>query len=826
MMKVLFTSLVLLFCLSFNLAQAPSIPKKQTQAMRSTQSVKIDGLLDEEVWSLAPASHSFIQNSPTPGVAPSQPTEVKVLYDNTAIYIGALLHDARPDSIFKEMTERDQFGNSDWFAVIFDPYRDGNNGVGFAVTPTGIQLDTKFSPTSRGGGFGGILYSGERTWDAVWDSEAKITDKGWIVEMKIPYSALRFPNMQEQVWHINFVREIRRHRELSYWNEVNPNLEGYLNQSGVISGIVDVKSPLRLSATPFIAFYEENLYDKSNSPKSAWSRSINGGMDVKYGINDAFTLDMTLIPDFGQVRTDNRVLNLSPFEIRFDENRQFFTEGTELFNKGGLFYSRRVGGQPIHYSDTYDATGEEEVVSNPSETQLINATKVSGRTNSGLGIGVFNAVSARTTATIRNKETSAEREVESSPLTNYNILVLDQNLPNNSYVTFTNTNVMRNGETYDANATGARVLFRNKAQSLAVDGRLNVSQKYFSDFSDFGHSFFTRIARTKGKLQGGIGYSQESFDYDPNDLGFLFNPNEKNVFTWVEFNQAEPFGKFNEARIEFNVDYGRLYKPDVFSDFGMGFESFMLTKSRFAFGIFTWFQPFETFDYFEPRTTDFSRYYRFPTSFNLGGFISTDYRKKFAFDLEGNYRKFNESGRRRFNLSISPRLRVNDQLSFTLSIGSYNFKNDVGYVTKRDNGDIIFGIRDNVTVENTFNATYIFSNRMSFSFRLRHYWSKAEYHRLVRLDEEGRLAPTDLVRFSDNSYDFFSVDAVYRWRFAPGSDIYIVWKNNTEGYADEPDRVLYSYRDGASDLWDLPQRNNLSLKLIYFLDYLYLKKKD
>ena len=180
-------------------------------------------------------------------------------------------------------------------------------------------------------------------------------------------------------------------------------------------------------------------------------------MDIRYGINDAFTLDMTLIPDFGEAISDNQVLNLGPFEVRFDENRQFFKEGIELFNKGNLFYSRRIGGAPLNYSSLGDMISEgDSILFNPSETQLINATKVSGRNTNGLGIGVFNAVSARSVAEVIGANDEI-REVETNPLTNYNVLVLDQNLKNNSSVSFVNTNVLRFGSEYDANVSAGLI---------------------------------------------------------------------------------------------------------------------------------------------------------------------------------------------------------------------------------------------------------------------------------------------------------------------------------------------------------------------------------
>ena len=815
------------FCFfnSVLLSQAPVIVQKTMEAFRVECQVKVDGMLDEDCWRGVTPVSGFVQNMPYPGTSPTFPTEVMVLYDDGALYIGARLYDAQPDSIFKEMSERDRFANTDWFGVFIDAYRDGNNGYGFAVTPTGIQKDLKFSTNSGGGGFGGIVSAGDSNWDAVWDAATAITAEGWVVEMKIPYSSIRFPSEEEQVWGINFAREIRRLREVSYWNEVDPDIQGYLNQSGLIKGIYHIQSPVRLSATPFFSVYAENYYDKNRSPKSSWGRSFNGGMDIKYGISDAFTLDMTLVPDFGQVRSDNEVLNLSPFEVRFDENRQFFTEGTELFNKGGLFYSRRVGGRPLHYSDVYDQLADnEEVESNPATSQLINATKVSGRTARGLGIGVFNAIAAREYATIRNTETGEKRSFQTSPLTNYNILVFDQNLPNNSYLSLINTNVWREGADYEANVTGTRFQLRNQEQSYAFDGKAVLTQKYHPGNTELGYSYFAGVRKTSGVFQWNAGYKVESSDYDPNDLGFIFSPNERSLDGGVSYNINEPFGKFHEAHLSLDFLYRRLQQPDVFVRTNFGLNSWMVTASRIGFGIFAGVDPVGEDDYFEPRTGDFSRYYHVPPSFSFGGFISSDYRKKFAMDLNLNYGKFTEGGRYRVNIGVSPRYRVNDRLSFTVSLRSSNSFNGVGYVSTRANGDIIFGTRKNITVSTLLKSSYIFSNNMSFSLRVRHYWSKAEYEQFHLLTEDGGLAGTDYDEFSDSSFDSFTVDAVYRWRFAPGSDIFIVWKNNTSSFDYEEDQVIYNYKSGWSHLKDFPQSNSLSLKIIYYLDYLYFKK--
>ncbi len=827
-MKFLSVFLASFLLLSNDLAsQAPLIKKKFLSAIRTEGSIKIDGELDEMEWQKAPIAENFVQNSPRPGKTPIFRTEVKVLYDNTAIYIGAVMHDNRPDSIFQELTERDNIGNSDWFAVLLDPYRDGINGVGFAITPRGVQFDTKYSSTSGGrNNWGGILGAGERSWDAVWDSQAKITDNGWVVELKIPFSALRFPKAKEQVWNINFVRQLRRHRELCFWNEVNPDITGYLNQSGEVIGISDIEPPIRLSATPFVAVYGENYYNRNNNPKSSWGRSFSGGMDIKYGINDAFTLDMTLIPDFGQVRSDNEVLNLSPYEVRYDENRQFFTEGTELFNKGGLFYSRRVGGRPIKRSlVSRNLKAGEVIVVNPLESQLINATKLSGRTNKGLGLGLFNAISSSASATVENRETGDSREIETGPMTNYNIVVIDQNLKNNSFISLINTNVLRLGDDYDANVTGTSFNFKNAKQSFAYGGKGVVSQKYFSDRTDLGHAASFDIGKTSGKLQWGASYDHESPAYDINDLGFMRHANNRAMSGKVTFRQNQPFGNFNDAQSSFNIQYERLYAPDVFTGLSVHLDGWASTKKGFAFGLNLTAWPIEENDYFEPRTSDYSRFYKTPESIMVRGWFSTDFRKKFTMDVFSNFRYINAEGQYSYGANSTARYRANDRLSFSLSLRSSKGINSVGYVTKRSNGDIIFGVRDNISLENVFTTKYAFNHLMSFSFRLRHYWAKAEYHSFGKLDLDGSLSATDFNSFSDNSFNTFTIDAAYRWRFAPGSDLFLVWKNNTAVYSSARDNISYDYMESLQNLGNLPQSNSLSVKLIYYLDYFSLKNR-
>lgn len=815
MKKLKLTGLLTIFCLTLfaqentKTTNPTTAESKTTEAVRIENPLKIDGVLGEPEWLNVPVATDFVENQPTPGTAPTYTSEVKVTYDNTAIYIGAKLYDSQPDSVAKELSQRDRLLNTDWFGVFLDPYQDGINGVSFILTPSGVQFDAKYS-----------TFGEDTSWDAVWEGEAQITEDGWVAEFKIPYSAIRFPKVDRQTWSINFGRRIARLGEKYFWSEVNPEVDGFLNQAGKISGINNIKSPVRLSATPFAATYFQNYYDKNGEPTSSWGRSFNGGMDIKYGINDAFTLDMTLIPDFGEARSDNQVLNLSPFEVRFNENRQFFTEGVELFNKGGLFYSRRLGGRPLNQHKVYNELKDgETIVENPSNVQLLNATKISGRTNSGLGIGFLNATAAETNAIIENPELG-QREVMTSPLTNYNVLVFDQNLKNNSFATLINTTVLRSGADYDANVTGGVLRLNNKKRSYQFSAEGALSQKYFSNSdTDLGHSFEIEFGKTNGNLNFELGYSEESDTYDPNDLGFLYNNNERQIDFWVNYNQYKPFLFFNRGNVGLWTGYTRLYAPNEFAQYGINAWAWGQTKNFFNIEVWGYGEPVEAVDWFEARTP--GRFYKEPTNINGGFWMSTDQRKAFQIQGSANFQSHNEPGRGRIRFSIGPRYRVSDKFNFNMNISRSRFKNDVGYVNSTEAGEVIFGRRNRTVVVNNLNVNYTFTNNMALTFRGRHYWQKVNYKSYHLLEENGRLGATAYNGDHNSRFNAFTIDMIYRWRFAPGSDIFIVWKNSIFG-ADN--LIEMDYFENTRGLFENPQTNSLSVKVVYFLDYLNVVK--
>jgi hypothetical protein len=535
---------------------------------------------------------------------------------------------------------------------------------------------------------------------------------------------------------------------------------------------------------------------------------------------------MTLIPDFGQVRSDDKIYNFSPFEIRYDERRQFFTEGTELFNKGGIFYSRRVGGQPKGYNKPYEELNEnEQVVENPGQTKLINASKISGRTSGGLGIGAFNAISANTWATIQDTVTGESRRIMTQGFTNYNTFVLDQNLRNNSYIDFLNTNYFMPTEGYTANVTGATFKFANKKYTYAFSGDGFISQKYYShDSPDLGCRYSLSFGKISGNFQ--FDYSQllETDTYDPNDMGFnVINNRFKNAFS-MQYNLYEPFWKvlnwFNYGQVSYNT----LYNDLAYTSLEIYAESNTTTTKHLSFGANGDFSPIASHDYYEPRVEGWM--YIAPAYGNLTNWISTDYRKKFAVDvaLSGYIAPKIKSSA--YGINVEPRYRISDRILLLYHFYYENILNDVGYVDQSEdslgNLSIYFGRRDRLSITNILEANYMISSSMSIDLRARHYWVSAPYYSFSTLRRDGALQPADYPDDPDVNYNLFNIDLTYIWNFAPGSQISIMWKNavNTFDNDIEPD-FLRNFRKTVNS----SASNSFSVRILYYLDALYFKKK-
>ncbi|MFV8440859.1 DUF5916 domain-containing protein [Flavobacterium sp. LB2P44] len=785
--------------------------KKVLQTKFISESIAIDGTLDETIWQSASIANDFIMFEPDNGkkIPENKRTEVKILYDNEAIYVGAIMYDENPDKILKEITQRDDFGTSDIFGIFINGYNDGQQDFQFFVNAADGQADCITTDTN------GEDYS----WDAVWKSKAVITDKGWIVEMRIPYAALRFSNENKQTWGLNFFREIRRDRHKYTWNFIDSKLGTFTQQTGVLEGIANIKPPTRLFLLPYSSFYA------NASAGQKTFGTLKGGLDLKYGINDAFTLDMILIPDFGQTKYDDQILNLGPFEQQFNENRPFFTEGTDLFSKGNLVYSRRIGGNPSNYPSI---AANEEIIDNPASVNLLNALKISGRTKNGLGIGILNAVTEKTSASIRNTDTQEVRKEVVEPLANYNVLVLDQRFRKNSSIAFVNTNVTRNGNFRDGNVTALVWDLNTKKNTYNLAGDLKYS--YINSTEDKkGISSQLNFSETSGKFRYGIGGDITTKFFDNNDLGINFETNYYSIYGNTSYRILNPTKYFNSfnARInaysQFQKQTGKVQSSNI------NFQINSNTKKNHYLGIGIDANPLETFDYYEPRTPN--RYVIRPTK--IGGFIyiSTNYNNSFAVDFNPSYAAFDETGRNSYGFSIGPRYRFNDKLSLNYKFNFFRQNNNKGYIDSVNDdmnattpNTILFANRNVITYSNTLSGKYSLNSQMTFNISLRQYWSYAENKNALSLGENGRL--TEFSGYTTNknsSFYSWNADLSYSWWFAPGSQVSVLYRNNAARFERN---INKEFEDNVTNLLNNDALSHVfSISVRYFIDYNQVKNK-
>lgn len=821
--EVLKYILTVLFLFTALLGKA-QISKKSFEATRTDAEIKIDGVFDEAAWQNAPILSDFVQRRPAPGEPSERRSEVRLLYDDEAIYIAAKLYEKKED-IFNLLTNRDNIGNSDYFGVTIDPFKAGLNGVGLFVTVAGVQYDAQYS-----NGGNERIWRNDESWNAVWLSDTKINDDHWTVEYKIPYAVLRFNSQDIQEWGINFFRKTNVINEDSFWNPIDPQIDGFLNQAGEVKNLKNIETPTRLFFYPYVS----TVFTRSTATGFV-DPQLNGGMDIKYGINDAFTLDATLIPDFSGVRSDNQVLNLSPFEVRFDEQRQFFTEGVELFNKAGLFYSRRIGS--TFGNMTEELRNDEQVIVRPQAAQLLNASKISGRTNSGLGIGFFNAVTDRTFVTVQNTETGAVREVEADPMTNFNVLVLDQNLKNNSSITFTNNSVLRSKNGDDANVSGLNLNLNDPTLTWRLRGFYAYSRIASRNIEmthrdlKTGYKYFLQFSKTRGNFQFQVSRNFETDNYDINDLGFQRRANriEHRLETsWIQF---QPQGIFNDYRFRLSAEHNKIYNPNQFADWNTSF-SFNYGLKNFWGGSFdVRANPSESIDIFEARTPGYI--FKRPASYSYGFNLRTDGRKALRFFTRGRIWQRPDWNQRVVSGNISARLRIGTRLELNHNIDVNNRENDRGYVTKLRNDDgslsnVVIGVRDVRNLTNTLSSSYIFTNRMGLTFRLRHYWSRVEYSDFLEITESDELRDLDYTGIDpqsgdplhDRNFNQFNIDMEYNWQFRPGSEIRVIWKRSI---GTDDLRTNLNFFENFDNTFTAPNFDTITVRMVYFIDYLKIR---
>jgi hypothetical protein len=413
---------VVVFLVLSSLARAEvnsaSRPFHVLHAIHASEKITLDGILNEEAWNKSSPAIDFTQRDPDEGKEATERTELRVAYDNTAVYFGVRLFDKEPKKIVSRLSRRDDYADSDMLTIQLSPYHDGLTGALFQVSAGGVQRDAIISND---------VFT-DYSWEGVWESAVRIDDSGWCAEIRIPFSQLRFPASGTHLWGINASRFIHRKNESVWLHRVDKKDSGTASRMDDLDGIDGLEAHKHLELMPYIVGRSEFIKPlSSNDPFNDGSRqSGTAGIDIKYGLSSNFTLDATINPDFGQVEVDPAVVNLSAFETYFPEKRPFFLEGANIFNNFGhggansnwrfgssdpnLFYSRRIGRFPqgMAFGDYIDC---------PTGTTILGAGKLTGKTRNGWTLGLIEAVTARENADVMQNGNHSTQEVE--PLTNY-----------------------------------------------------------------------------------------------------------------------------------------------------------------------------------------------------------------------------------------------------------------------------------------------------------------------------------------------------------------------------------------------------------------------
>jgi len=546
----------------------------------------IDGNLDDPAWQSAEWATDFIQHEPYEGNPPSQETAFKILYDDDNVYVAFRAFDTNPDSIVRRLTRKDDI-DGDFVGIMFDSYLDYRTAFAFIVSSAGVKMDLIISNDGE---------NEDDTWDPIWWVKTSVDDKGWTAEMKIPLSQLRFDKDKEQIWGLEAIRSLYRKDEKSFWQHIPRDAPGFVHLFGELHGLSDITPKKQIEIAPYVVASTERFKKEEANPFATGKlNGINAGIDGKIGVTNNMIIDFTLNPDFGQVEADPSRVNLSAFEIFFEEKRPFFIEGKNIFNSPlnffddddlgaeNLFYSRRIGRSPQHWPDLED----NEYADVPTSTTILGAAKLTGKTKNGLSVGILESVTANEKAEI-DKE--SERRFETvEPLTNYSVTRIQKDYNKGNTIlggVFTTTNRSIKDPALNFLHTSAytggfdfshswkertysvmiKTCFSHvKGSQDALIRTQKSSARYFqrpdNDYAklDSGRTYLAGHGGTVavGKFANGHWrYAGFIFWKSPglelNDIGFMTQADWIMQVLWAGYRIWEPFSIFRELNINFN----------------------------------------------------------------------------------------------------------------------------------------------------------------------------------------------------------------------------------------------------------------------------------
>jgi len=811
-------------------------------ATRTAIKPRIDGKINDECWSQGVWSGDFTQQQPHQAKAPSQRTEIKILYDNDNLYIATKCYDNEPEKIRPILGRRDALAG-DISGVAIDSYHDKQTAYEFNVTAAGQKVDLLHLGS----------YGWDFNWNAVWEGKAFVGDSLWSSEMRIPFSQIRFTEQENQVWGMHIWRWIDRLQEESQWKLIPVDAPAMVYLFGELRGIEGISHKKNFEIMP----YASAKFVPNSSPDKSLKWGV--GLDGKIGITSNFTVDYTINPDFGQVEADPSVLNLTAFETFYEEKRPFFLEGNSIldFKMGDdlLFYSRRIGQAPSYYPNVEPG----QTVSMPENTTILSALKLTGKTKKGLSVGVVQSFTARENSTVYSADKNEKVAVE--PFTNFMVGRIKQDMNNgNTVIGGMVTSSIRNirdvqldflpGSSY----TGGLDLEHNwKNRKYFVDfkgffSQVNGSKAAITQLQQSTAHYFQRedashltldpdltslsgyggmfnVGKRSGKFRVTTGVDWRSPGVDLNDIGYLRQADYVKQNLELTYKVDKPYG------ILMNYSYGLMQSHE----WSFGGENLMdkltfVTKFRFKNMWITNFSLLRNFNTFDTRELRGGPKL-FKDNMTEGSLqVLTNSVKKLSGGIASTLTVSNDKISQENDYVLLMKWQMNNRLSISTQTGYHIGTDNQQYVRTYfgvNNNDYIVGKIDQKTLYTTIRFEYYVSPELSFQYYGSPYASIGKYSEFRSVANAGsrdlntRYNPLTILGVADNTYsmdsngdhvedfkmknpDFnfqeFRSNLVGRWEFSPGSTLYLVWTNTRSLYSDTYKSSVLDSFGGISNL--------------------------
>lgn len=827
--------------------------KRAYYATRTELKPTIDGKLDDECWkSVGTWDGGFIQQQPHQAKAPSQETEIKILYDDKYLYFAIKAHDNEPEKMSPLLGPRDDYTVGDIAGIALDTYNDKQTAFEFNVTSAGQKVD--------------LMHMGEYGWDfnwnAVWDGKTSVGDSAWYAEMRVPFTQIRFANKKEHIWGMHIWRYVYRLAEESQWKLIPIDAPAMVYIFGELRGIKDIPYKRNFEVMPYgSAKYLPDENDKSE---------FGFGVDGKIGVTSNFTLDYTFNPDFGQVEADPSELNLTSYEVFYDEKRPFFLEGNSIleYNSGRdmLFYSRRIGHAPSYVP--YVDEGEGESLSTPDNTSIINAVKLTGKNKKGLSVGFVNSMTAKEEATLHTIDSKDKLAVE--PFTNYSIGRVKQDFNDGSTVlggivtsTFRNIkdehleflpdNAMVGGLDFEHNWNNRKYYIASKSFFSSINGSeeaisiIQRNSRHYYQRIDAGHLSFndakTNLSGWGGELSGGKRSGKfritgdlewRSPGVDLNDLGYLRQADYIDEEIDILYRVNKPKGILLNYYFDVSQNHqwsygGENLKGDIDAHARFRFKNYWRLDVKVD----------RTFRNIDTRELRGGPSLRKESKNGYQFMIQTNSQKDLYMAFGAEYDRSDDEITQNDEYSFSVDWRVSNR--FLLSSSSVYAKevDNAQYLTSRTlnkEKKYLVGQLDRKTFYTTLRAEFFVTPEFSLQYYGSPYVSTGRYldYRIVADSKakdladryeflnrkDGFLVDRNNINYHDFSYYDFDFDFqefrsnfVARWEYKTGSTVYFVWTHNRSGYKESYNSSLF---DSLKDIGKVKAENAFMIKLSYW----------